>query len=243
MQQNNWFKQLFHNRAVILFISLSIGVFIVLQLIYSFRITEIKLQGAHTVFGVESLRNKIGFMLHVDREAELLLSQNPSLKQIVLRYVFPRTIHVYALPNRATAFIKKDNYSYILGEDGRIISKTIEKPDLSEIQYLGNAMSQNNVGERIAGKEILFALNIISVFGGTKRVHIDISGNSMILCKIEDKTYIFGGKRNEQDQIKDALFMKRQLEKEGTEYRLLDVRFSKPIVSNNPYESTNIDLD
>lgn len=223
----------------IIFFGISFSIFLLLFSLYSLKINRIVLTGVTSLYGLESLYRVNSLFLDKEKIKKDLININPSVQSINIDYIFPNTLNILATENKKIAFIENNDLFLIVGENSRIIGKSKDKPNLSEIYIEQMNLESYNIGQYLPSDDIRKAISIIkSIKRIDNSIRVDILGNSVILCNLEDKKILFGGKRDINEEIYDAMFMLESLKREGTEYKTLDIRFTKPVVSINNYESS-----
>lgn len=189
-----------------------------------------------------SLTNKNEFinksLLFVDQNkiAKKIVQENSLLKTAVVDKVWPATLKITVYFYGQVAALIVNQGFFNLSEDGRILSKTkdnkLSLPVINYYQKLNSGSFQT--GDWIDYKDIqqtLFFIGKLEQINLTP-LTIDISGQDMLVFKLDNgKKIIFSVKkdRKEQDYILETIV--RQFKIQGKEFKGIDLRFNKPIIS------------
>ncbi len=138
-------------------------------------------------------------------------------------------------PAQAAAYFKLNKGFAALDENGKIINKSENKIlDLPVINYYQQFdFFQLNLGSRIDYKDLTTALFLVKKSHdiNLKIDSIDINGLSMIVFNLKDKKIYFTSQKSSEEQAYELETLIKQFKIEAKDFKTLDLRFDKPIVS------------
>lgn len=182
------------------------------------------------------LINKNLIFINQDKIAKKIILENSLLKTVILDKVWPVTlkITVYFYDPMAALIVNQGFFN--LSADGRILSKIKDgQPSLPIINYYqklnGNSFQ---TGDWIDYKDIQQTLFFIDKLRQINLVPltIDIKGQDMLVFNLNgDKKIVFSNKKEKELQNYQLEFIIRQFKIEGKEFKKIDLRFEKPVIS------------
>lgn len=202
------------------------------------RVKYIKIENSATDSRLEGLlgfNNRRIFLLTPNVIENKIRQDNPTIKKAIARIIYPDTLSIFVSYYEPLVVLKSDNGFYSLSEDGIILNKTRDKPnlDLPILEYYQAIQYSNTkVGDKINYKDILMVLSVIV---SSKNINfqidsIDIRGENMIVCKVKDREIIFTTERDKDRQLYEYAAVVKQFKIQGKDFKSLDLRFSKPVV-------------
>lgn len=188
------------------------------------------------VSGLYAFHNKNLLLLKTTEVEGLLLTQNPYIKSVAVQKQYPETLLIYIELLHPIAYLQTKEGYFILGENGRILRKergeTTQQPLM---HYYQNFPYRNfQAGSYIENQDIvtaLYFLQKLSEVGITIKT-IDIEGFHMLgLYTGEKKEFLFSVEKDRTTQSYQAQEVIKQYKLQGKDFKKLDVRFDKPIVT------------
>lgn len=203
-----------------------------------FRVSRIELiteEENIKLLGIENYYERNLLLLSQEEIDKTLKENNPGVKELQVKKIFPNTLKIHAVFDKALSVLQVDRGFFILSPGGKILMKAKQKPNgLSLISYYQKLhYSAYQTGDVIDLKDIMTALYFLkkSTGLGLKDARIDISGFNMIRLQVENKMILF---TTEKDMVKQSYELEtliRQFKIEGRDFKTLDFRFDKPIVT------------
>ncbi len=184
----------------------------------------------------DELINKNLIFINQDKIAKKIILENSLLKTAVVDKVWPATlkITVYFYDPMAALIINQGFFN--LSADGRILSKIKNgQPFLPIINYYQKLNSNSfQTGDWIDYKDIQQTLFFIDKLRqiNLMPLTIDIKGQDMLVFNLNgDKKIVFSNKKEKELQDYQLEFIIRQFKIEGKEFKKIDLRFEKPVIS------------
>ena len=182
------------------------------------------------------LINKNLIFINQDETAKKIILENPLLRQVVVNKVWPVTlkITIYFYEPIATLIINQGFFN--LSADGRILSKIKDSQQtLPSINYYQKLDSNSfQTGDWINYKDIQQTLFFIDKLRqiNLSPLTIDIKGQDMLVFNLNgDKKIVFSNKKEKELQDYQLEFIIRQFKIEGKEFKKIDLRFEKPVIT------------
>ncbi len=183
----------------------------------------------------ELINNNLIF-INQDVIAKKIVSENSLLRQVVVDKVWPATLKVTVYFYEAIAALIVNQGFLNLSADGRILSKIKDgQPSLPIINYYqklnGNSFQ---TGDWINYKDIKQTLFFIDKLRqiNLSPLTIDIKGQDMLVFNLEsDKKIIISNKKEKELQDYQLKLIIRQFKIEGKEFKKIDLRFEKPVIT------------
>lgn len=205
-----------------------------------FKVKKIEILGeinSSDLRGIESWNGKNMFLIQEDKMKQDLINANPLLKDVKVVKKYPNTLNFIVSRYEESVYLVVDQGYFLLGDDGRILSKTKDKAkDLPVINYYQKLnYSSWQSGDFIQYKDIMTALHFLrksSDLGLTINT-IDIGGTNMIALQLKDRKILFSSEKDRvlEDYQLDTII--RQFKIEGRQFTVLDLRFDKPVIQFN----------
>ena len=184
----------------------------------------------------DELINKNLIFINQDEIAKKIILENSLLKQVVVNKVWPITLKITVYFYEPIAALIVNQGFFNLSTDGRILSKIkVGQPSLPIINYYQKLNSNSfQTGEMIDFKDIQQTLFFIDKLGQINFVPltIDIKGQDMLVFNLNgDKKIVFSNKKEKELQDYQLEFIIRQFKIEGKEFKKIDLRFEKPVIT------------
>lgn len=174
--------------------------------------------------------------LNEDQAGKEIVQENALLRKAVVDKVWPNTLKVNLYFYDPLAILPVTQGFFNLSEDGRILSKN--KNNNSSLTTINYYQKLNNnsfqVGDWIDYKDIQQALFFINKLKqiGQKPLTVDIKGQDMLVFNLSnDKVIIFSSQKEKELQNYQLELIIKQFKIEGKDYKKIDLRFNKPIVT------------
>lgn len=188
-----------------------------------------------SVRGIADYQNKNIIFLSTDLLERDLLFKNPQLKKVTAIKLFPRTIRIELDFQRALANLEVSGGFLTLSEDGRIMNKNSKiYGAFPSIQYYQKyELSSYDLGQYVSLKDITVTLTFLKKLAelNNKVEKVDINGPHMIVFNVQKKSIIFSADKDLGKQLYQLETLIHQFTIEGKEFKSLDLRFDKPIVT------------
>lgn len=230
----NKYKRLIFG-GIVIFVS-----FIVLEYSFlKFQIRKIEAIGPkmNALRGIEKYKNYNLLLLNPKVEETNLYNDNPFLKSISVRKVYPDYLQIIYTVYKPIALLKISEGTAAMSPTGRILYKERDRPRTGDLPIINlyqllnfNSVKTGEVIERTEIKKTLIFLQRILDLN-MKVENIDIDGQNMILFKLNEQSIFFSTEKDENKQIYELQTIIRQFKIEGKKFKVLDLRFDKPIVT------------
>lgn len=203
--------------------------------IFSVKTIIVNGSGNLTISGLEEIKNNNILFLQKDEIQKKLLKQNPFIKDIAITIAYPTTLKIQIIKNNIFAYLKSNTKYLYLSMEGRILKKIKDKPEnIPEIKYYQIIDEYtHNIGDFLENKDITTALYYIKSLQqlGINTDSVDISSFDMLVCKEEDREIVFSINKDNASQIYSVEQIVKKFRIEGKQYKKIDVRFEKAIVT------------
>lgn len=188
-----------------------------------------------TLKGFSSLYKQSIFFVSDEQLHHMIESQNPYIKDIIMRKRFPDTIDITVELHTAFAYLQVNSGVFLLAQNGRILEKSkliedLSLPLLKYYQQLDYYAYQS--GDTIDLQDIVAALDFTGGaqdYGYTVST-IDINGLDMIVLNSSKQKFIFTTQKQSGVQKHQFASIVKKFKAEGKEISVLDLRFDKPVV-------------
>jgi len=182
------------------------------------------------------LINKNLVFINQDKIAKKIILENSLLKTVIVDKVWPSTLKITVYFYKPMAALIVNQGFFNLSTDGRILSKIKENQSSLPIINYYQKLNKNSfqTGDWINYKDIQQALFFIDKLGqiNLRPLTIDISGQDMLVFNLKgEKEIIFSNKKEKELQDYQLEFIIRQFKIEGKEFKKIDLRFDRPIIS------------
>jgi hypothetical protein len=203
-------------------------------------INQVEIQGINRDFPLKGLATITGqnlLLLSDVQVIQTIIDVNPQIKTVKIEKVFPQKIKLIIGIYQPEAILKVSNGFFILGSDGRILSKIkIQNQLLPFINYYQKLDYYSfNTGDKLSYKDILWSLDLLKkVFNlGLKVDTIDINGLDVIALHLGEKSLLFSTERDIEIEKYELETIIKQFKISRRDYKNIDFRFDKPIVELN----------
>jgi len=226
-------------KSQIFFILLTVLIFFTLSFIGDsfLSIKKIEISGPEGI-NLKGLNNiyKTNIVFFDEKKlASLLFEANPQLKKINIKKKYPEKLIIYVEVQEPIASLKTISGFFLLGEDGRVISKV--KADVKQLPainyYQKIDFSSFNSGQTISFTDLKLGLNYLNkgLSLGLPINSLDISGEDMLALKLKDKEIVFSLNKEKNSQLYQFETIIKQFKIAGRDFKKIDFRFDKPIVT------------
>jgi len=186
--------------------------------------------------GIDLFKNKNLFFISTEKISDTLIKQNANVSNIRITKKFPDTLEIVVDTFSPIAKMETNAGYLYLAENGRILNKIKQKPTDSYplIHYYQKIIHDRfSTGELLNYTDILTALFFIKALNdlNIKTDSIDILGADMILLNISERQILIANNKDKEYQRLVLFELIRQFKIEGKEFRKIDLRFDKPIVT------------
>ena len=209
---------------------------------FQLRKIQLEADGAiDRIIGLDGLKGRNLYLLSTAAIIDKINKNNPNLLVTGASKQFPDTL-ILKLKYVEPAALLKLNLGFAqLSADGKILKKikiaktsptqkTNQLPIINFYQQLD--FSQIKPGSSVDYEEIVLALFLLKKCSelDLKIESIDISGLNMIVFNVIEKKIIFSAEKNKDKLAFELEAINKQFKIEAKEYKMLDLRFAKPIV-------------
>lgn len=173
-------------------------------------------------------------LLNIAQTKAHLLKLNPQIKEINVEKKYPNRLIIFIKLQEPLASISVNQGQFILSEDGTILEKSSKvKENLPSIKYYQKLnYSFYDTGDKVNYKDVLTALHFAQTVKnlGLKVDSVDINGLNVIALNLNSRKIIFTTEKEISLQDYQLRTIIRQFKIEGKEFKLLDLRFDRPIL-------------
>lgn len=221
-----------------LFIILVTTFFSVIYLSISFfQIKNIVIDNQSTspILGLDEIKATNFIWLKEKDLEERLRNLNPYINVIKIEKKFPNIVKIVIVEYKTITAIQGNTKYLLLSIDGRILQKTDNLPqNIPLINYYQKINEQFfNVGDRLVYKDILIALYYQKSLDDLGLIidSIDISGFDMIVFKVGGHEFVFSSNIDKEKTMFAVEKIIKNFRIEGKDYKKIDLRFDKPVVT------------
>lgn len=202
-----------------------------------FKVKKIEIIGSAktlSIQGIESWNDQNMFLISSENIRQELITANPLLKDIKVEKIYPDMLRFTPSMISKSAFLVVDQGYFLIGEEGRILQKVKKKesgvPVINYYQKLHYTSWQS--GDYVQYKDILTALHFLKKAKdlGLKIDAIDIVGLNMIALHLQEQKILFTTDKDKSIQDYQLETIIRQFKINGKQFKVLDLRFDKPII-------------
>jgi cell division septal protein FtsQ len=213
--------------------------FFIIFFIYNFFLIkniEVESEKNFLLTNKNEIINKSLLLLDTDKISEKIINENYLVKTAKVEKIWPSKLKITISLYEPCASLIVNNGFFNLSCDGRILQKSRNMiqylPVINYYQKLNNNSFQT--GDWIDYKDIrhvLFFINKLSEIS-IKVLTVDIKGQDMLVFNlIDDKKVIFSNSKDQDIQDYQLELIIKQFKIEGRNYKKIDLRFDKPIIS------------
>lgn len=226
--------------GIVFFLSILIfSTFISLMAFTNFlRVDKIELisdDPAYKLRSIDYLKSENIFFINLEKVELDLLRKNPDLSYLKVNKIYPKTLKIAIKKESALAFFKVNQGFLVLNTQGKIISKKKTRAtSLPVINYYQKFdYFAFEAGEKLSFQDVATALRFLQKARDLGLVidSIDIVGEDVIRFNLEDKTIFFTSVAPQNKQEYEFMTIIKRLKIEGREFKSLDLRFEKPVIS------------
>jgi len=223
----------------LLFVFLCLTSFLILFLVYKFfLIKNIQFVSSQkfSLANKEELINKSILFANKDKIAKKIIKDNFLIKTAIVEKVWPNSLKISVSFYEPCVLLAVNNGFFNLSCDGRILQKIKNGqpllPIINYYQKLNSGFFQT--GDWIDYKDIkqtLFFINKLKEINLTV-LTIDIKGQDMLVFNLVDnKKIVFSNNKDKEVQDYQLGLIIKQFKIEGKDFKKIDLRFDKPIIS------------
>lgn len=240
MSQNILLKKFLNKLKFFLFFSLLCLIFFSILFFINqfFLIKKIELisDRKFLLANKDELINKNLIFINQNEIAKKIIQENFLLKTAVVDKVWPATLKVNVYFYEPIAALIVSQGFFNLSADGRILSKIKDgQSSLPIINYYQKLNSNSfQTGDWIDYKDIQQTLFFIDKLEqiNLMPLTIDISGQDMLVFNLnDDKKIVFSIRKEKESQDYQLELIVRQFKIEGKEFKKIDLRFNKPVIT------------
>lgn len=185
--------------------------------------------------GIENLKKENILLLSIEKSEKLLTLQNAKIKQINIKKIYPSKLLITISIYDPIALLEVNSGYFALGEDGRVLYKKKDADkNLPVIHYYQKfAFTTGAPGEMISYQDVTLSLHLLKISRdiGLHVDSIDITGLSMIAFNLSNKKILFATQKDELIQEYELETIIKRFKLEGRDFKYLDLRFDKPVIS------------
>lgn len=184
---------------------------------------------------VETLKNQNIFLLNSRKVEKSLMGENPLVKQVTLKKIFPDTLKLYVQYYIPVAQLKVTGGYFRLSSDGTILEKTHDKK-LDKLPQINYYQSFDYYafppGAKLNYKDLISSIFFLqkALDLNLSIVNIDISGLNMIVFSLDSKRILFTTEKDLEQQAYELQSIIRQFKVDGRDFKELDLRFDRPVI-------------
>lgn len=203
-----------------------------------FQVKKIEIEAAterKKILGLENFYQKNILFISEKNASDKLVNANADIKSLTIEKSFPNKLKVHVQFEKGSATLAVDQGYFVLSPSARILSKGRKKPTgfplinyYQKLHYI-----DYQTGDFVNLKDITTTLHFLSKTKelGLRVLSVDISGFNMIRLQLENKMIFFTTEKSLQAQDYELEVLIRQFKVEGKDFKTLDFRFEKPIVT------------
>lgn len=220
---------------LLIFITTAIGLYFFTQTFQVRKVEIISPDDAVKILGIENFYHKNILFLSDSEIRKTLEEANPQVKDLRIEKIYPESLKLTIALDQGIAAMSVDQGYFIVSPKGRIMAKVKKKPgQLPVISYYQKLhYSSYQTGDFVDLRDIITALYFLQKTRdlGLQTSSIDINGFNMIRLQLENKMILFTSEKSIQEQDYQLEILIRQFKVEGRDFKALDFRFEKPIVT------------
>lgn len=231
------------HKQVILFILIAGGLTSLGYFAYEdLRIDHVSLVGAEEfeqdIIGPDVLYGKNIVFVDESEMESLILTQNPYLRSVELEKSYPNKVSFEVTAYEPLAYLAVDTGYLLIAQDGRILEKVRNNEEMNLQPYPVITYYQQfpflmyQAGEYLDIDDIQATLHVLhnAQILGLEIQEIVIENYYMISLKGKEITIYFSAEKDEHIVSDEMKKIVRQLKLDGTKFRVLNLRFERPVV-------------
>ncbi len=216
-----------------------------------FSVHRIEIHGdtnENNPIGLDTLKNKNIIFLSTKEFEKIILDQNPTIATISITKKYPDALIIIIRSSSPLAYLKLNGGFALLDEKAKVLAKvksTSLKLALINFYQLFD-FQQMSIGDTLNYREITTTNYLLKKSQDLNLVveSIDINGLSMIVFNVKypstkeegqpasrQVTILFNGEKDKEKQGFELETIIKRFKIEAKEFKALDFRFDKPVVS------------
>lgn len=201
-----------------------------------FALDSFEIEGISSVNirGFDKLRGKNLLLLQEKEVMDYLHDLNPEIEIIKVLKSYPKKIKIIVRVLEPLVFFKVNNGYLALEENGRVVYKKHEIDKVLPIirYYQQFNYSFFNPGNKLDYLDIITALYFAkaSLQLGLNIDTIDINSANMLALNTKDKKIFLSTGKDHSKQQYELVTIIQRFRIEGKEFKVLDLRFDKPVI-------------
>ena len=204
-----------------------------------FSVKEIMITSSVSKDSIRGYESYYSSFLPLVSETELqksLIKENPIIAKVEVEKIYPNKLSLTVGTVGPAVTIKVADEYVLIAANGRVLQKVKTKPEkLPEIFYYQELFKEQiKSGDLLGFKDLQIAIKFIDILKslGYKVVNVDINSFYMIRLVLEDSREILvTTEKDIQKQEYQVRSILRQFKVDGTNFKHLDVRFDKPVMT------------
>lgn len=239
MQQKKSFPRLpaIHKRHLPIVLGVMVGIVLILSAEEVFRVKAIEVYGTsqkNSLIGLPKYYRQFLPLIDDKEVAKAIKGYNTLIKSVKVEKQYPDRLQVIVTLYKPSAYFQADGGYFAVSGDGRILFKTKEYDQTFPLirYYQKYSFREMQSGEYLSQKDIATGLHFLasSLDLGLRINTIDINGLNMIALQLQDKKILFTTEKDITTQDYQLGTILRQFKIEGKDFKILDLRFEKPII-------------
>jgi cell division septal protein FtsQ len=189
------------------------------------------------IYGVGLLRSKNLIFIDENEVSHIIKTQNPLVKNVVVSKDYPNKLSIVLDFYQPLAYLQVSEGFFLLSPDGRILEKTkvLDKgmKQYPVIEYYQNFHSLSyQSGNFINTEDMIFTLYILKNAQdiGLNVKTVDIRTFNMIALYGDQINVYFSAEKDRELVVDEMRKIVKQLAREGTKFRVLNLRFDNPVI-------------
>lgn len=203
-----------------------------------FEVKKITVEGninKNKIIGLENLLNQNLILLNPQEIKNIIYTNNPYINFVGITKIYPDSLLLSMEATEPLAYLKLNKGFALLSKNGKILEKSekilINIPVINYYQQYD--FYQTNPGSKFDFKDLITALFLLNKSNeiDLKIDSIDINGLSMIVFNLKEQKIYLTGEKSKEEQAFELETLIKQFKIEAKYFKILDLRFDKPIVS------------
>lgn len=221
---------------VIFFLGILLFAFLAgIQFIFSVKTITVRgTKEGQAINGLSSLGNKNIVLLSTKKAEQQLYYNNPYLASVFIQKNYPDDLIVTVTFQKPLAYLEVNNGYFLLSGKGRILEKKRVQEEIYPVVHYYQKLNFTafQSGDTIDYQDIRTALHFLqkALDLGEAINTIDIIGSDVIALVGSERKIVVTTEKETGLQEYQMETIIRQFKVEGKDFKVLDVRFDKPVV-------------